>query len=100
MATAATWLENREKLRVSRKRRNGPCLSSAPAPAGIRVDMAKASFLLLHARAVVRSAAIIVGYAVADPGRLVNARCGKAARHCACKSAAVIIAQGGLGIML
>src|SRR5450755_2939177 len=39
MATAATWLENREKLRVRRKSRKDRCLSGEPWSAGITVDM-------------------------------------------------------------
>src|SRR5204863_106094 len=41
MATAPIWLAKREKLRDSRKDRNDGCLSRAPAPTGIREDMAR-----------------------------------------------------------
>jgi len=43
MATAATWLENREKLRVSRKSRKDRRLSGEPESADIMVDMVNAS---------------------------------------------------------
>jgi hypothetical protein len=39
MATAATWLENREKLRVSRKSRKDRRLSGERWSADIMVDM-------------------------------------------------------------
>src|SRR5205823_5302580 len=39
--TAPIWLAKREKLRDSRNARNEGCLSRAPAPTGIREDMAK-----------------------------------------------------------
>src|SRR5205814_8962453 len=72
MATAPIWLAKREKLRDSRKDRNAGCLSRAPAPTGIREDMVRPVSCFSKRGALPESASIVVDYAVAEPGPLVN----------------------------
>src|SRR5450432_1430777 len=48
MATAATWLEKREKLREIRKSRNDRCLSRSLEPAGIMDGMVQPVFASLR----------------------------------------------------
>src|SRR5882757_940917 len=100
MATADIWVAKREKLRESRKARNDWCLSRAPAPTGIREDMVRPVSCFFEARAAIRSASLSLITPWLTPAPLSMGLRRWAARHCACKSPAVIIARGGFGIML
>jgi hypothetical protein len=59
MATAATWLENREKLRVRRKSRKDRCLSSAVESAVSMDDMVYGFCPVFEVCAVARCTSVV-----------------------------------------